>query len=641
MNTETLTALNGLYDNALIMDIETSSEFNGEPVDIKVDYDRYIENAKVKWIGFYSYKYKKYVISRVHGYEQKIRDFIAEHDVIISFNGTSFDLPCLHRNNLMPDKILQDVDTMLVLGNTNFYNEQGLQFKQRGKLMKYNFKSNSLKAMAIAMNLPVLKGDIDYGIFFKDDWTPEEIEEIKRYLKADVEVTKLMFDRLWTFWYPFTGFINDNNILNLSWIKSSISSLAYKWACNTMGIEETYADTHDHSVEEMGGRVMTPKREETYGVWYVDVTSLYPHIFSMFNLLSETTPFEGKEIWHGNDLFQVKGYYEISEHHPVCKDIAEKLKLRLKLKDENPDDPMVYAIKILLNSFYGSVRSPTFEQVHTKNAGWDCCWIGQQINELMEVELLNMGFSSIYADTDSLMIVADKPEYNNREYVKECLQKIVDKVKANAPFPAETFNIDIEDYLKYIMFPYSKQPKLNEDGTTVKNKKYKIVYEMRGKKKNYLYINDKDQVKMVGLPVIKENGSPLGKQIVAEYFIPKIKEKQRAKFPKAEVDGVIDRYLQDDKNIAKLAIEYRVKPAKTYKRDSQIQAQISAGYLNGQGGVVNLIKNSKLGNAGKGSKYGLPADIIKALNDGSISMSDLDLKKLQNELEIFIERKGL
>jgi len=62
---------------------------------------------------------------------------------------------------------------------------------------------------------------------------------------------------------------------------------------------------------------------------------------------------------------------------------------------------MIYALKIFLNSLYGIVRSSIFEQVHTPNAGWDCCWLGQQIHKYTEQRMTDFGFETIYGDSVS------------------------------------------------------------------------------------------------------------------------------------------------------------------------------------------------------------------------------------------------
>ena len=82
-----------------------------------------------------------------------------------------------------------------------------------------------------------------------------------------------------------------------------------------------------------------------------------------------------------------------------------------------------------------------------------------------------------------------------------------------------------------------------------------------------------------------------------------------------------------------LAVEYRVKSFDTYKKVSQIQAQISKGYFNGQEGIISLIKNKSVGKAGLGTKYCTVEEAIA----NNLTMEDIDLEKIYNELNPFIE----
>ena len=85
--------------------------------------------------------------------------------------------------------------------------------------------------------------------------------------------------------------------------------------------------------------------------------------------------------------------------------------------------------------------------------------------------------------------------------------------------------------------------------------------------------------------------------------------------------------------------EFKIKPYDTYKipkgqtEPSNIYAQISKGYFNKGSGVINLIKNKKIGNAGKGTLYCTVDEAIEC----KLTIEDLDLEKLYNELEPFIE----
>lgn len=631
--------LNQLKKKCLVFDIETSAFYpDGEEIDIRSNFDDYVRYAKCKWFGAYSYKHDiRYLLQVTDENKEDIRKLISQHSILIGFNSEEFDTPILYNNDLIPEDIqFLQVDCLTILGSSVFQRHDGLSFKNRGALMGYKFKRNSLKVMAETMKLETQKGDIDWKIFQQDDWNDEEKEEIEKYLRGDVMATKQIFDKLWAFWLPFTEFISEVNIQKLSWIKSSIASLTYQAACYTMNVEETYGEPLDRPPEKMGGNVIEPKYEEAKKVWYVDFASLYPHINVMFNIPAEITEddSEVKTLFHHNKLFETRGHYDISQQHPLALDIKKKLKARMKLKKEDPDNPLIYTYKIFLNSLYGAQRSPIFEQVYSPNAGWDICWLGQQIQKYTEKRMKDFGFETIAGDTDSIFVVLNKDctikNDTEKNYVQGCLNKIVEEINKNVPFPCNTFKIDIEQYIDYIMWPFSEQPVKGVDGKNLKNEKNRLIKKRKGKKKNYVYIYNNDTIKIVGLPIIKDNATKLGQ----EMLIPLKKiflELGSAKISKKTMKQMLRNKLLEPDNIKLLAREFKVKPAESYKKESQIQAQISIGYFNGQAGVIELIKNKIVGNAGKTAKY----CTIEEAFDYDLDIKDLDLTKIKNELEPF------
>lgn len=654
----------------LVLDLETSSFYPGTetPVDIRTNFDDYIKYAKVKWFGAYSYQYDKKIIEVVQGNESKIKTFIAEHDIIVGFNCDEFDIPILYNNDLMPtDKKFLIVDNLVILGSRNFKKHDGLSFKGRGELMGLDFESNSLRSMAQAMKLETQKGDIDYTIFFKDEWTEEEYNQIATYLESDVMATKQMFDKMWEFWFIFTEFLPTKHVENLSWIRNSIASLTYKAACHELKLEETYEEASKEPKEEMGGRVIEPKYEEARGVWYVDWASLYPHMQSMFNLFAESKLLEDAKkvipIQYG--IFKTKGSYDIINWHPLSKYVAEKLELRIAIKNylKQEDKTLIpdilqpffigktqeqaekylkeltYALKIFLNSLYGASRSPIFEKIHTPNIGWDTCYLGQQVHQLTEKMMDEFGFETIAGDTDSLFLIHKIG--CSKAFVAKCLQLVVDKVKENAPFSIDTCSIEIEHYLEYIMWPFSEQDVLDEEGNPIKegrrNKK-----ERRGKKKNYMYIyegKNGPEMKILGLAIIKNTATKLGPLIFEERFKPELLRDRKGKIDAITYRATLQEYLDRPDCLELLAREYKVKPASSYKAQANgepsnnIYAQISAGYFNGQEGVISLLKNTKCGKAGKGSKYATVQEVIEA----KLTIKDIDLEKVENELEPFVQ----
>lgn len=660
----------------LVFDIETSSNYpDGREINISANFDEYVDHAEVKWFGCYSYRYKKsYYLNAVKD-RAFIRILLQEHSVLVGFNSADFDYPILVNNGLTQErkKYLQ-IDCLQILGKSTFMNKSGYSYKDRGTLMGYKFKNNQLRNVAEAMGLETQKGDIDYEIFNKFEWTEEETKEIIKYLSGDVMATKEMFDKLHNYWKPFTEFLYSQHINDYSWIRSSIASLIYKSACFIMGVEVTYAEVKEKVKERMGGNVIEPKYEEAKNVWYVDFASLYPHIMCMFNLFNEVPEQEGEHVWHGNDLFKVKGYYNIYEPHILSKAVQKKLKQRQELKKSDKDNPLIYTIKIWLNGLYGVIRSALFEKVHTPNAGWDTAWLGQQIQKLTETMMDEFGFESIAGDTDSIMVVARDEKDNNKEYVQQCLRKIVTKILDNVPFPVDTYNIDIDEFCYYMLFPFSDQELVDEKtrkllnkgeevpgylyGTNEEGKKviFEItpeseklvklgrswVKEYRGKKKNYMYIykNSKDEmdIKIVGLPIKKDNATKLGIKIYNDILKPQILEKMSAKFTKEYIDGEIEKLLKNKEIMDLLSREFKVKPFCTYKvskgksEPTGIHAQISKGYFNKGDGVVRLIKNNKYGNAGCTAKYCTVEEAI----EHDLTIKDIDLDKVYSELSPFI-----
>jgi len=668
--------LNKVKLSCLVLDIETSAFYpDGREVSIK-NFEDYLEHAECKFFGAYSYRDEQMYLLNARENTSLIESLLSSHDTIVGFNSDEFDFPILKNNLYTEDKkrYLQ-VDCMTILGTSNFSNKKGFAYKNRGALMGHKFKNNKLRTIAEIMGLSVQKGDIDYKIFQKDEWTEDELKEIYKYLEADVLATKEMFDELWAYWIPFVEMLDEKSVYDLTWIRASIASLTYRCACNAMNVAPTYGE-YSGAKEEMGGRVIMPKYEEARKVWYVDFASLYPHIFCMFNLFAEEDPELEDNLWHGNKVFQVKGHYNISALHTLSTSVAEKLVERINLKDTDPDDPMIYTIKIFLNGLYGVARSAIFEQVGGDNCGWDCCWLGQQIHELTEQMMNSFGFETIGGDTDSVFLIARDEADNNREYVKECLEQIIDVIRDNVPFSLDTFKIDIEAYIDYILFPFSEQPVV--DAETVKylntydtlkdcldpkaekilarykqetqDKKKVIldteankivkngrswVKERQGKKKNYLYLYNngkKDKIELVGLPIKKDNATKLGIQIYEKVLKPIILETKQAKFTKEKIDKVINIYLEKPEVMSLVSREYKVKAHSTYANSSQIQGQISKHYFDGDEGVIDLVKNFKIGEVGKGSKYCTVQEAI----DAKLNADDLDLDKLYNELDPFI-----
>lgn len=639
----------------LVFDIETSSSKDGERINIRTDFDKYVENAIVKWFGCYSYKTNKYYEFNGITQKQEIKEILSQHKTLVGFNNIAFDFPILKNNELLTRNYYRNLDAMLILGEDKYKPN----FKMRANYMKVDLKpvvrngkiygKNSLLAMAVAFGLDTLKGDIDYEIFFKNSWNEKETEEIIQYLRADVKMTKLLFDKLIDFWILFIDWITEEQIKKWVWINSTIAGLTYAAVCKIKGVEVSY-NNDEKEKDEMGGRAVIPIQEETNGAHYLDEVSKYPHLFSEFNLFSEVDItgrdqtlvqklIDKKMLFHGNEVFKVRGYYAIRKHGKIEQNLITKLKTRFAIKkvlkqyyktnerkievpeilkelipnNELTDEVLQklngqeYAIKIFANSLYGIVRKNSFEQIYSPNAGYDCCWIGQQIHEYLHLKFEEKGWLVVGGFTDSWFVQAEGiSEEEILKYANDCL----DELKKYMPFPEETHRVGYERWIDNIIYSYDE-----------KKGEYK--------KNNYAFISN-NKVKIVGFPIMKDNATELSMLIFKKYLESEAIKKKSLKFEKSYIETLIKKELEND--ITLTAVNYRCNDSKSYKNIGQLQAQISEEYLDGFEGNIKIIKNKKCGRVGKGNKY----CSIKEAKENNLRFEDLILDKVWNELEPFI-----
>jgi hypothetical protein len=104
----------------------------------------------------------------------------------------------------------------------------------------------------------------------------------------------------------------------------------------------------------------------------------------------------------------------------------------------------------------------------------------------------------------------------------------------------------------------------------------------------------------------------------------------RAKFPASYIQKVINDYLKKPEIIELLSQEYKVKSANSYKNNC-IQKQISQTYFGGNEGVIRLVKNSRVGKCGQGTKYAT----IEEVTNAKLTSDELDLDKVNQELSPF------
>jgi len=190
----------------LVLDIETSPNlahvwalFNQD-----IGLSQLMESTQViafaaKWRG----DRKTYFYSDFHdGHDEMVKaawDLVDEADVVVHYNGTSFDMPHLHRefllSNLGPTSPVKEVDLLKVVkGN-------------------FRFPSNKLQFVSTALGLPGKTQHTGHDLWVKClNGDPNAWALMKKYNKNDVVITEQLYDILvpWIKSPPHAGLYIDD-----------------------------------------------------------------------------------------------------------------------------------------------------------------------------------------------------------------------------------------------------------------------------------------------------------------------------------------------------------------------------------------------------------------------------------------------
>lgn len=576
--------------DVLIYDIETDS------LDIK--------KAKVKWFGAYSYLFDKYYSIPFN--KKIIQDILNKHRVFVGFNNKGFDNLILENNGcaIGDYKIVIDLLEISAPKGNSDYNRY---FKNKLKQMGIDINKFSLKEIVKVLELDNKnKGDIDYKIFQKNMWNREEVIKIKEYLKQDIVLTLKLFE-----WYekqfePLKELLNIKDRANYKHLTTSLASLAYMIMCNKAGLDLKWGEKKEKVVSFAGGHHIEPKWGKVKGnIVNIDFVSAYPHALIMGNLYSYS-----KEGWSGGIYFnegigKIKGIYDNKNQGKIEKALQQLFMIRLKAKREG-DLIKSQAYKICINSQYGLTGNPIFETFYNPNTAADCThivrtWL-KKIAKLLEEE----GFKVLYGFTDNLIVEIPKKLSEDRLMYK--VKKFIEEVKSNMPFPLETFNMELEERMKFIWF-------------VAKN--------------CYLWVDDKNKVKYKAT-LLNKNTPKVIMQVFDEYMSPKIINELDVNFTEEELMKQIINRLED--NILLGAEEYKVGSLDSYKVQTSLQYQISDKYGEGK---HFLIPNKMMVGIGKAKRtknknpirYCTPEEF----KEKGLQIKDIELKRLLQHIKPFIK----
>jgi DNA polymerase elongation subunit (family B) len=584
----------------LVLDIETDS----------VD----IETARMKWFGAYSYLHNEYYMLEFPKDRKEIISLLKDHKVHVGFNTKEFDNPIISNNlnlneNIFEYKVI--IDLLEISAPKQGFTLKMSYRKNRLAAMGIKLKSFKLKSIIEALKLDKdigTKGDIDYKIFAKDEWTAEERADIIKYLKQDIELTKILFEWYENQFSPVKRLLPQKAQDNFLYIKTSLPVLAYNIICHKAGREPIFGEkTSDRRSYEGGHHIENRVKLAKGNIIEVDFTSAYPHAIMMGNLHSPVN--EGEDGWDGDEYYKIKGKYNKIEQGKVELALKEIFLERLKAKKEG-DKPKDKSFKICINSFYGASANPVFKSIYSRNAASDCTSIVRTWMKKLAKTLTENGYECLYGFTDSIFILI--PPNLNKAHALCVIDEFIKEAVAHMPFPMDTFKMGIEEEIKMIWF-------------VAKN--------------CYLFVTNKDEIKYKST-LLNTNTPPAVMKLFETYMKPVIIKNLEIPFTKKELQEQLKIVLEKEPELG--AQEYNVSSLDSYKVTTSLQYRISKQYGTGRHKLIPNRKGVGLP-MGKDTKREAAMRLctIEEFKEKNLNAGDIDLKHLTSHLRPFYEHNEI
>ncbi len=231
-------------------------------------------------------------------------------------------------------------------------------------------------------------------------------------------------------------------------------------------------------------------REPLYGIYdYVllfDFRSLYPSIIATMNIDPLTFTEEKTKIKAPN------GVYFKSERAILPEIILELMEKRKKVKHIYEEQ---YAIKIIMNSFFGVLGNPNCRFYNSKIANAITAF-GRFFLNLTTEKVEEMGYKVIYGDTDSIFVVSNAENCEEAEKIGKNIEKSIN-----------------DFYESYVKENYGTKNYLMLEFEKLYEKFYlpKQRHLERGAKKRYAGLMG-EKVDIVGLEYVRRDWTDLAKQ---------------------------------------------------------------------------------------------------------------------------------
>jgi DNA polymerase-2 len=300
-----------------------------------------------------------------------------------------------------------------------------------------------------------------------------------------------------------------------------------------------------------GGFVMDSKPGLYDYVLVLDFKSLYPSIIRTFNI----DPYSfvalkdrPKHMTKDKFVTCANGAVFKNQQGILPRVITDVWKQRDEAKKRKDTKETIYALKIIMNSFYGVLSNPAcrFYNLEMSNA---ITYTGQEIIKLTTKKVRELGYDVIYGDTDSIFVVSGSKKLEDARKIGKKIQKYIN-----------------EFYSEYIQKEFHR-----ENAMEIQFEKLFRVFLMptvrgtqEGAKKRYAGIivkdDDSEELSFTGMEFVRGDWTDLAKKFQQELYTLVFNKKEVSDYIKKFVKdlrlGKYDNMLVYRKSISKSLEEY-------------------------------------------------------------------------------------
>ena len=207
-------------------------------------------------------------------------------------------------------------------------------------------------------------------------------------------------------------------------VRASIASLdsLYLKELRKKGYVASSVGSEERDDQGKGGYVMSSKPGIYDYIIVCDFKSLYPSIIRTFNI----DPWSFVADCKGKNLVQVPSGACFKNQEGILPDIIQHLWTQREKARKQKNELARFAIKILMNSFYGVLANPTC-RFYSRTVANAITLSGQHIIKLTAKKAEEMGYEVIYGDTDSIFLHSHVDDYKKAHKIGDEIANNVNK----------------------------------------------------------------------------------------------------------------------------------------------------------------------------------------------------------------------